>query len=196
MTQKDRRDKRLANRRTIALLSVVIVAMFGFGFALVPLYDMFCQTFGLNGKTGVTTEQKVSKVDESRLITVVFTGNTASDLPWEFRPRVAQMRVHPGAVTQATFFTRNKSSHDVIGRAIPSVDPGYAGPHFKKTECFCFTEQKLAAGEAKDMVVRFVVDPQLPKDVETITLSYSFFNAEKYAKGSAAAHDSKSRSGG
>ena len=196
MTQQDRREKNVANRRTIVLLSAVIVAMFGFGFALVPLYDMFCQAFGLNGKTGVTTEQQVSRVDESRLITVVFTGNTASDLPWEFRPQVAQMRVHPGAVAQTTFFTRNKADRDVIGRAIPSVDPGFAGPHFKKTECFCFTEQKLAAGEAKDMVVRFVVDPQLPKDVETITLSYSFFNAEKYAKGTTAANSAGRRSGG
>ncbi len=179
-------DRKSNNAKTIAVLSVVIVAMFGFGYALVPLYDMFCDAFGINGKTGVTTEQKVQQVDESRLVTVVFTGNTSRDLPWEFHPQEAQMQVHPGAVAQTTFFAKNTSGRDVIGRAIPSVDPNYAGPHFKKTECFCFTEQKLAAGEAKDMVVRFVVDPDLPKEVETITLSYSFFNADKYAKGAAA----------
>ena len=179
-------DRRSRNARTIALLSVVTVAMFGFGYALVPLYDMFCDAFGINGKTGVATEQKAQQVDESRLITVVFTGNTSRDLPWEFHPQVAQMQVHPGAVAQTTFFAKNTSTRDVIGRAIPSVDPNYAGPHFKKTECFCFTEQKLAAGEAKDMVVRFVVDPDLPKEVETITLSYSFFDAGKYAKGATA----------
>jgi len=186
--------KRSSNRRIVALLSVLVVAMFGFGYALVPLYDMFCDVFGINGKTGVTTEAAIGRVDETRLVTVVFTGNTSSDLPWEFRPQVAQMRVHPGSVAQATFFTRNTSDRDVVGRAIPSVDPNYAGPHFKKTECFCFTEQKLAAGEAKDMVVRFVVDPDLPKDVETITLSYSFFNAEKYAGGSS--HNARKAAGG
>jgi len=157
--------------------------MFGFGFALAPLYDMFCQSFGINGKTGITSEAVAREVDDTRWVTVVFTGGTTTGLPWEFRPKVSEMKVHPGAIAETSYYARNTSSYDMIGRAIPSVDPGEAAPHFKKTECFCFTEQKLKAGEARWMPVRFVVDRDLPRDVQTITLSYSFFNAEKYAKG-------------
>ncbi len=171
-----------ANRRVIMRLVVVVFAMFGFGFALVPLYDVFCQVTGLNGKTGVTDDRnaRVGGVDESRWVTVEFTGNATGGLPWEFRPAVAKMRVHPGQIADATYYARNTASRAMVGRAIPSVAPGRAAAHFKKTECFCFTEQVLDAGEFKEMPVRFVVDTDLPEEVHTITLSYAFFNAEKF----------------
>ncbi|MDH3638616.1 MAG: cytochrome c oxidase assembly protein, partial [Gammaproteobacteria bacterium] len=156
--------------------------MFGFGYALVPLYNLFCDVTGLNGKTGVTTAAAASQkgVDTGRWVTVEFTGSTAGGLAWEFKPTVTKMRVHPGEIAQTAFYAKNTSSYPLVGRAIPSVSPGKAAAHFNKTECFCFTEQRLAAGEAKHMPVRFVVDTDLPAEVSTITLSYSFFNAEKY----------------
>ncbi len=172
------------NRRLIFRLVLAVFAMFGFGFALVPLYDVFCDITGLNGKTGVTDSRTVeaTPIDKERWITVEFTGNAASGLPWEFRPTVAKMEVQPGALARATYIARNTSNRTVVGRAIPSVSPGEAAAHFNKTECFCFTEQYLDAGETKEMTVQFVVEPDIPHSVNTITLSYAFFNAEKYVK--------------
>jgi cytochrome c oxidase assembly protein subunit 11 len=176
--------RQTANRRLILRLVVAVFAMFGFGFALVPLYDVFCDITGLNGKTGVTDSRTVegTPIDKDRWVTVEFTGNAASGLPWEFRPTVAKMEVQPGALVRATYIARNTSNRTVVGRAIPSVTPGEAAAHFKKTECFCFTEQSLEAGETKEMTVQFVVEPDVPRSVNTITLSYAFFNAEKYVK--------------
>lgn len=185
-----------ANRRLIFRLVLLVFAMFGFGFALVPLYDVFCDITGLNGKTGVTDNRTVESIpiDKDRWVTVEFTGNAASGLPWEFRPTVAKLDVQPGALARATYIVRNTSNRTVVGRAIPSVTPGEAAAHFKKTECFCFTEQSLQAGETKEMTVQFVVEPDIPRSVNTITLSYAFFNAEKYAKqkmGEASHQDAK-----
>ncbi len=176
-----------ANRRLISRLVVVLFVMFGFGYALVPLYDLFCDITGLNGKTGVTSERSASlqAVDRSRSITVQFTGNTAGRLAWEFRPAVDTMEVHPGEVRETLYYARNTTSRDMVGRAIPSVAPNRAAAYFKKTECFCFSNQELAAGELKEMPVRFVVDPEVPDDVHTITLSYAFFNADKYVSSKA-----------
>ncbi len=173
-----------ANRRLILRLVMLVFAMFGFGFALVPLYDVFCDITGLNGKTGVTDSRTVegTPIDNERRITVEFTGNAANGLPWEFRPTVAKMEVRPGALARTTYIARNISNQTVVGRAIPSVTPGEAAAHFKKTECFCFTEQYLDAGETKEMTVQFVVEPDIPRGVNTITLSYAFFNAEKYVE--------------
>ncbi len=173
-----------SNRRLIGKLVLLVFAMFGFGFALVPLYDVFCDITGLNGKTGTADANSITKdaVDRSRTITVEFTGNTAGGLPWEFRPAVAKMQVHPGALTRTSYFARNTSGHAGVGRAIPSVTPSEAAAHFKKTECFCFTEQTLEAGELKEMPVQFVVESDLPPGINTVTLSYAFFNAEKYAR--------------
>ncbi len=170
------------NGKLITRLSVIVVAMFGFGYAMVPLYNLFCDITGLNGKTGVTTTAAVGAqgMDTGRWVTVEFTGSTAGGLAWDFEPTVASMRVHPGEIARTAFFAKNTSSYPMVGRAIPSVSPSKAAAHFKKTECFCFTEQRLAAGEEKHMPVQFVVDADLPAEVRTITLSYSFFNAEKY----------------
>jgi cytochrome c oxidase assembly protein subunit 11 len=119
-------------------------------------------------------------VDENRWITVQFTSHTATGLPWEFQPVTRTVKVRPGAVTDAVYVARNKSSYPFFGRATYSVAPAIAAVHFKKTECFCFTNQLLNGGERREMPVRFVVERAIPEDVATITLSYSFFNAEKY----------------
>ena len=171
-----------ANRKIIVRLLVLIVAMFGFGYALVPLYDTFCVAFGLNGKTGVTDNRTAAAqgVDESRWVTIQLTSHTASGLPWEFEPNQRSIQVHPGQVMDALYIARNTTQSPMVGRATYSVAPATAAVHFKKTECFCFTNQFLDPGESKEMPVRFVVARDLPADIHTITLSYSFFNAEKY----------------
>ncbi len=164
------------SKKIIRNLLFVVVGMFGFGFALVPLYDVFCDITGLNGKTN--NEAYVSTtahVDTSREIRVEFLANLNTDMPWEFEPVEKSVVVHPGVATKVTYIARNNTDKDIIGQAIPSVAPGLAAAYFKKTECFCFTEQVLKAGEVKEMPVVFIVDPAVDKDVNEITLSYTFF---------------------
>jgi len=169
-----------ANRRTIKKLFLVAVLMFGFGYALVPMYQVICKVTGLNGKTqrGQASELASMKVDTSRTITVEFTGLASSGLPWEFKAEQAELKVHPGEVMIAKYFARNTSNESITGRATPSVAPNRAASHFKKLECFCFTLQTLKPGEQKDMPVRFYIDPKVPKDVQRVTLSYAFYNAD------------------
>ena len=162
-------------RLTLKLIGVVVL-MFGFGFALVPLYSALCQITGLNGKTGRIDESlAVGVVDKDRWVTVEFVTNVNSALPWEFWSGQAKMRVHPGEVNEALFYSHNVTKRGIVGQAVPSVSPGRAAKHFNKTECFCFTQQHLAAGETREMPVRFIVDAGLPADVRTITLAYTFF---------------------
>ncbi|NNF51736.1 MAG: cytochrome c oxidase assembly protein [Gammaproteobacteria bacterium] len=156
-------------------LLVMAAAMFGFGFLLVPIYDVFCEITGLNGKTGNTAQVVAEAPNLDRLITVEFTGTVNQGGPWEFRPAEARMQVHPGKLYATTFFARNTGDSQVAGQAVPSVTPGQAAAYFRKTECFCFTRQDFAGGEAKDMPLRFMLDPDLPAHVETVTLSYTMF---------------------
>lgn len=176
-------QRRQANQRTLRRLGIVAVLMFGFGFALVPLYDVFCDITGLNGKTGrIEREQALSaEVDADRLVTVEFLGRANSDLPWEFRPLVHSVKVHPGEVTEVHYIAKNTADHTIVGQAVPSLAPGQAAKYFSKTECFCFTQQSLAAGETKEMPIRFVVDPGLPDKVVRVSLSYTFFPAKDAA---------------
>jgi cytochrome c oxidase assembly protein subunit 11 len=156
-------DLTAANKRIVTRLVVVVLAMFGFGFALVPLYDVFCEITGINGKTGrIAAEDALTRqVDENRLVTVEFLASVNSDLPWEFRPLVRKVRVHPGEITEVKYFASNKTGDPVAGQAIPSVAPGQAAKYFNKTECFCFTRQTLGPKEGKEMPLRFVVDPEI-----------------------------------
>ena len=175
-----RRNFQTANRRLVIKLAVVTVAMFGFGYALSPIYDLMCKAFGLNGKTGRIEEQAtVQPVDANRTVTVELTGLATSGLPWEFRPLTKKIEVHPGKTMEVKYLVRNLAQEEITGQAIPSVAPGVSATHFKKVECFCFTQQTLNPGETREMPVRFVVDAGLDKDVRTITLSYSFFNVNK-----------------
>ncbi len=159
---------------------VVVVAMFGFGYTILPLlYDAVCEITGLGGRPAVAREADISmQVDTNRLVTVQFMGTVNSSLPWEVRPTVTEMRINPGRVYEATYFARNLSDNDTVGTATPNITPGKAAPYFTKTECFCFTAQQFDGGEGREMPVRFVVGTELPPDVRTITLSYTFFNAE------------------
>jgi len=167
------------NRRTGLKLMGVAVGMFVFGYALVPLYDVLCEVTGLNGKTGRAEATASDKIDQERWVTVEFTGNSMSGLPWEFRSLQKTARVHPGEVAVAYYEARNTASESITGQAVPSVAPNKAAQYFKKIECFCFSQQQLKAGEYKKMPVRFVVSADLPKDVSTVTLSYAFFNADQ-----------------
>jgi cytochrome c oxidase assembly protein subunit 11 len=175
------RNLQAANRRLALKLAGVTLAMFAFGYALSPMYDVMCRALGLNGKTGRTDTQTVAAqpVDMSRTVTVEFTGLATSGLPWEFKPLTKKLELHPGETLEVKYLVRNLAQEEITGQAIPSVTPGESAPHFKKIECFCFTRQTLKPGETREMPVRFVVDAGLDQDVHTITLSYSFFNIDK-----------------
>ena len=155
----------------------VALAAFGFAFSLVPLYRVACQkVFGVRLEQGPTTVAKDAKVDPAaRWVTVQFDGGVNSKLPWKFAPEQRSMRVQLGRQYQALFFARNTADRAIVGNAVPSVAPARASGYFSKTECFCFTAQTLSSGESRDMPVRFIVDPALPAEVKTITLSYTFY---------------------
>ena len=166
-----------ANRRIVSRLLLVTVGMFGFGFALVPIYDVFCEITGLNGKTN--TEAYISaedRIDTSREITVQFIATNGEGMVWDFKPDVFEIKVHPGEEFYTTFYAENPTSKEMLAQAIPSVAPGRAAAYFLKTECFCFNQQTLAAGESIDMPLTFIVDRELPKSINTITLSYTLFD--------------------
>jgi cytochrome c oxidase assembly protein subunit 11 len=165
-----------ANRKLFRTLVVVSVLMFGFGYALVPLYDLLCEITGINQltqKDGTVAMPVNSQVDTSRTITVEFDGNAQG--PWRFRPTVGSMDVHPGEMAQVVYEVVNTQAHSMDAQAIPSYAPQQSGAFFKKVDCFCFNQQTLGPNEAKQMPVVFFIDPALPKDVKTITLSYTFF---------------------
>ena len=167
---------RSAHGRLVMKMLAVTLGMFAFGFALVPIYDVFCDITGLNGKTtGKVASASQFAPDPSRTVTVEFVASLNEGMPWEFRPVVSKMDVHPGEAYTAEFFTKNLSGRAMVGQAIPSVAPGRAARYFHKTECFCFRQQRFADGEARPLVLRFVVDPALPKDISTLSLSYTFF---------------------
>lgn len=172
------------NKKVVKQLLLATVFMFGFGYALVPLYNVFCDITGLNGRTSnQAAEVKPADIDKDRLVTVEFTGGVNANMPWQFRPMVSKLKVHPGEPSRVNFFAKNVSSNSIVGNAVPSVSPGQAAKYFTKTECFCFTQQELKSGEEKEMPVVFIVDKNLPKNINTVTLSYTFFNSPSAEKG-------------
>jgi len=166
-----------ANRNTALKLLTASIVMFGFGYVLVPLYDVLCEITGLNGKTGRIADVQAQQVtvDTSRLVTVEFDTNVNSELAWEFRPLDRKMQIHPGEVYETIFYVKNTTDVYMVGQAIPSVVPFNGSRFFNKTQCFCFSKQPLAPGESKEMPVRFIVDPAMPGSISTLTLSYTFF---------------------
>lgn len=172
-------------------LVVVVVAMFGFGFALGPIYDALCKVTGINGKTsGMQADANaMPAVDESRLVTVQFVTTVNGGRPWQFRAQQTDVKVHPGQPSTVLFTLVNTEARDVIAQAVPNIAPWNAAKHLHKTECFCFNNQPMKAGESKDMPVRFVLDPALPADVDTVTLSYTFFDVTESAQPKASAQD-------
>ncbi|MDE0308328.1 MAG: cytochrome c oxidase assembly protein [Acidiferrobacterales bacterium] len=172
------RKTRLSNRRIAIALTATVFVMFGFGYALVPLYDLFCEITGIGGKPTVAVQQSDDpgiNIDLDRQVWVEFTGNSTNGLPWTIKPQVSKTKVSPGEVHEVNYLVRNTSGRDIVGQAIPSVTPMQSARHVVKIECFCFNNQSLAAGEEKLMPVRFYVDPELEQDTRTVTLSYSFF---------------------
>lgn len=172
------------NRRMLGKLLVVAALMFGFGYALVPMYRAICEALGINVlslaeqrvATGSWTGRKAasnSQVDTTRTITVEFDANARG--PWDFKPAQRSLQVHPGEMTTVMYEFKNIQNRTMAAQAIPSYAPRQASPYFNKLECFCFNEYILAPGEAKQWPVVFIIDPKLPKDVSTITLSYTFF---------------------
>jgi cytochrome c oxidase assembly protein subunit 11 len=164
-------------KRHVLRLVGVVVGMFAFGFALVPLYDVFCEITGANGKTaGQFTATETQVIDKERLITIQFLTTNNADMPWEFRPTKRMLKVHPGELNSTVFYVRNPADKTMVAQAVPSVSPFHAAEYLHKTECFCFDQQQLAQGEEMDMPLRFIIDADLPKDVNTITLSYTLFD--------------------
>jgi cytochrome c oxidase assembly protein subunit 11 len=169
------RDRAAANRVLLRKLAVIAALMFGFGFALVPFYERICQVAGIRNLIQPDALSAANtQVDRTRTVTMEFDANTQR-LAWTFKPLEAHRAVHPGEVTQVVYEVRNTLDRPVTGQAIPSYGPQRAGQYLKKLECFCFQSQTLAPGEVRRMPVVFVLDPALPADVNTVTLSYTFF---------------------
>jgi len=169
---RERDNKKL----TLKLLAFAL-GSFAFGFALVPLYDVLCDITGFGDQSQLAkARMAVEAPDDSRTITVDFVAELPTVGNWEFRPTVASMQIHPGRLYKTEFFAHNLTGHATTAQAVPNIAPGKAAGYFRKTECFCFTPQNFAVNEQRPMVVRFVVDPAIPRSVDRITLSYTFYD--------------------
>ncbi|MAF83707.1 MAG: cytochrome c oxidase assembly protein [Gammaproteobacteria bacterium] len=180
MGQKFRQPQ--IHKTLVTKLIGMALGMFVFGFLLVPLYDIFCDITGIGGKfdtqAAVVTVQTPT---DDRTITVEFVASLNEYAPWEFRPSTTSIQVRPGEMYDTTFYARNLTDREITGQAVPSIAPGQAVKYFKKTECFCFTSQQFTARESRDMPLQFVVDPDLPRHIDRLTLSYTFFVAKQVA---------------
>jgi len=161
-------------------LAALVAAMFAFGFALVPLYDVFCDVTGFGGKTSTVaaltpTGEEAAAPDLDRTVRVEFLASVPSGSPWSFSPSVNHVNVHPGELFQAHYEARNLTGQALVAQAVPSVAPGTAAKYFRKFECFCFTQQAFAPNEVRDLTVSFMLDPSLPEHIDTVSLSYTFF---------------------
>ena len=167
------------HHKLVVILAGIVLGMFGFGFALVPIYNSICKTLGINGKTSneaVAYDETTAKIATDRIVTVEFVATNNSGVPWAFYPKIKKIKVHPGEMAKLSFYAENKAGYPMTVQAIPSVTPGIAAKYLKKTECFCFARQTLNGHEAMDMPLLFHLDVDLPKQVNTITLSYTLFD--------------------
>jgi len=167
------------NKKTTRKLFFLVAGMFAFAFAMVPLYDLVCEVTGLKGSDNKIELPINQEVDKTRKILVEFDGIVNSNLPWEFEPSTRQLEVHPGEVASVSYHVTNMANKAVTGQAIPSVIPWFGSQYFKKMACFCFDKQKLEARESKEMPLRFYVSTEIPKDINTLRLSYTFMNIDK-----------------
>lgn len=185
MQPTDNKELGESNRKIVSRLLVFVVFMSCFGFALVPLYDVFCDVTGLRftdlEEKAASNQTVTSRVDEHRTVKVQFVANMNTGGRWTFKPDIFEMEVHPGKLEETIFYAENLSQMKKVAQAVPDVLPKVATPYFHKTECFCFNEQAFEPQEGKDMPLRFVVDPELPEKIKTITLSYTFFELDKVA---------------
>lgn len=167
------------HKKLVSGLLLLTLLMFGFGFALVPIYNRMCQALGINGKPSMVAQNYDAKhalIDKTRWIQVEFLATQKGSLPWAFYPETKRVKVHPGEVARLTFYAENKTDHPMTVQAIPSVTPGIAARYIKKTECFCFTKQRLNGHEAMHMPLLFHLDVDIPESVHTMTLSYTLFD--------------------
>lgn len=167
------------NNRLIKQLVVMALGMFAFGFALVPLYDIFCEVTGFRTQNVRAELTQEMVIDKERLVSVEFIGNSNQNADWDFHPLVNKMQVSPGKIYTTNYFARNLKNSEVVGTATPDIKPVEMNKYFKKLECFCFTQQEFTANEGREMPVQFVIDPDLPAHIERMTLSYTFFANEK-----------------
>lgn len=165
------------HRSLINKLLLACVAMFAFGFALVPLYDVFCEVTGINGKTDTVAAAAPDRIDRGREVTVEFLATHDPAVAVDFAPETARLRLNPGDLQVVSFVVENRTGEPIVTTAVPSVAPGEAARHFMKIECFCFQEQPLAPGERKAMPVQFYVDPELPARFKNLTLSYRLYRS-------------------
>ncbi len=165
------------NRKLTLKLLGFALGSFAFGFALVPLYDVLCDLTGFGNQKALAERRlSVEAPDDSRIITVDFVADLPSVGNWEFRPLVSSMQIHPGRLYSTEFMAHNLTGKNTVAQAVPNIAPGQAAGYFRKTECFCFTPQHFAVNEQRPMAVRFVVDPAIPRSVDRITLSYTFYD--------------------
>ena len=166
------------SRKTVRNLSFVVVSMLAFGFLLVPIYDVFCEITGLNGKiTGPSAFSSESiKEEDRRELLIQFVTHNNESMPWTFKSKISQLRITTGVQQRAVFVFENTTSKDMVGQVIPSVSPGRGAEYFHKTECFCFEQQKLLAGERVELPVVFIVDPSIPTEIGSLSLGYTLFD--------------------
>lgn len=168
-------------KKQLHILLFTVVGMFGFGFALIPLYDVFCDITGLNGKDYSRQDSPPTlnqKSDKNRVVKVEFVTYLSKELPWQFKPEVRSISIKPGEQYQISFIAKNESNQNTYGRAVPSISPGYGAQYLVKTECFCFQEQELTANQETNMPLIFYIDPNIPDDISTLTLAYTLFKNE------------------
>ncbi len=179
----DHRKSRLSSNHSLVLkLLTLTVAMFGFGFLLVPIYDVFCDILGIDSRPANTAAVMESRAaEDDRVITVEFMAALNEYAPWEFSPGVISMQVHPGKLYDASYFARNLTDRQLVGQAIPSIAPSQAARYFRKTECFCFNSQEFGPNESRDMGLRFFIDRDIPDYIDRLTLSYTLFVKQQVA---------------
>jgi|TARA_B110000240_G_C13220891_1_gene334581 cytochrome c oxidase assembly protein subunit 11 len=171
-------DKQVnSSKSTVTKLALVCVCMFGFGYVLVPLYDVFCDLTGLRftQEANELVSQEIQE-DTTRLVTVEFDVSMNESMPWIVRPAVSKLQVHPGRVYTTNYIAKNTTQSAMVGQAVPSITPYVANRHLVKTECFCFENQPIGAGKEVEMALSFMINPKLPKNVKVVTLSYTFFD--------------------
>ncbi|WP_060981604.1 cytochrome c oxidase assembly protein [Vibrio splendidus] len=177
-TQPKRPSNKRSTKKLTGYLVLSVVAMFGFGFALVPLYDVMCEALGINGKTNTVSavQPQGMQPDYSRTVRVEFMSHIKPDMPWQFSPEVRVLEVHPGEVVQTNYIAKNLSGDSLVGQAVPSVSPGMGATYFNKMECFCFNQQPLDGHKSAEMGLIFYIEPDIPESIHTLTLSYTLFN--------------------
>lgn len=177
--QNDHVPAPVSHKKILVRCGVVIMCMAAFPFASIPLYNAFCQWTGLNGKIDLSAPAAASRVRDiagQRTITVEFVADASPDLPWTLKPELTQMKINLGESIRINFYAENLSSRNIVARAVPSISPGEGSPHFKKTQCFCFDNIQLKAGEKLEMPVVFYLDENFPDDIATVTLAYKVFD--------------------